>query len=121
GRWIKSLRIVPSDPSFKVANLSGGNQQKVVIAKSLETGAKILILDEPTFGIDIGTKVEIRKLIRSLASEGYSIVLLTSDVDEALALSDRILVIASGRVTNVMENRNLSREILISMLGGQVG
>ncbi|MEM3983725.1 MAG: sugar ABC transporter ATP-binding protein, partial [Sulfolobales archaeon] len=121
GRWIKSLRIVPSDPSFKVANLSGGNQQKVVIAKSLETGAKILILDEPTFGIDIGTKVEIRKLIRSLASEGYSIVLLTSDVDEALALSDRILVIASGKVTNVMENRNLSREILISMLGGQVG
>ncbi|MEM4836579.1 MAG: ATP-binding cassette domain-containing protein [Sulfolobales archaeon] len=101
--------------------MSGGNQQKVVIAKSLETGAKILILDEPTFGIDIGTKVEIRKLIRSLASEGYSIVLLTSDVDEALALSDRILVIASGRVTNVMENRNLSREILISMLGGQVG
>lgn len=118
-RWVKSLRIVPPEPGFRTANLSGGNQQKVVIAKSLESGARILVLDEPTFGIDIGTKVEIRKLIRSLADEGYSILLLTSDVDEALALSDRILVIASGRVVKILENKGLSREMLISLLGGR--
>ncbi len=120
-RWIRSLRIVPPHPGFKVANLSGGNQQKVVLAKSLEAGAKVLVLDEPTFGIDVGAKVEIRRLVASLADEGYSIVLLTSDVDEALALSDRILVLVSGRVVRVLENRDLSRETIISLLGGRVG
>jgi len=118
-RWIKFLRIVPPKPSFKVAYLSGGNQQKVVIAKALEARTKVLIFDEPTFGIDVGAKVEIRRLIRSLAEEGYSVILLTSDVDEALALSDRIAVLVNGRVTGVFQASEASRDLLVELLGGR--
>ncbi len=120
-KWIESLRIVPPRPDFKTSNLSGGNQQKVVLAKSLEAGVRVLVLDEPTFGIDVGAKVEIRRLIAGLADQGYSVVLLTSDVDEALTLSDRILVLVSGRVAGVLDNRGLSRERIIGMLGGRSG
>jgi len=118
-RWIEFLRIVPPKPSFKVMYLSGGNQQKVVIAKALEARTKVLIFDEPTFGIDVGAKVEIRKLIRSLAEEGYSVILLTSDVDEAVALSDRVAVLVNGRIVGVYRTSEISRDFLIELLGGR--
>jgi len=117
--WINKLRIYPSNIEFKVKNLSGGNQQKVLIARSLETNSKILIFDEPTFGIDIGAKAEIRRLISSLADQGYGIILLTSDVDEALTLADRIAILVNGRITNILENKNLNREMIISLLGAE--
>jgi ABC-type sugar transport system ATPase subunit len=118
-KWIEFLRIVPPRPSFKVMYLSGGNQQKVVIAKALEARTRVLIFDEPTFGIDVGAKVEIRRLVRSLAEEGYSVILLTSDVDEALALSDRIAVLVGGRIVGVFQASEVSRDLLVELLGGR--
>jgi len=117
-KWIEHLRVVPPKPSFKVMYLSGGNQQKVVIAKALESNAKVLVLDEPTFGVDVGAKIEIRKLVRNLAESGYSIILLTSDVDEAVALSDRVAVLVNGEIVGVYRTSEVSREFLVELLGG---
>lgn len=117
--WVDKIRIHPSNIEFKVKNLSGGNQQKVLIARALEANADILILDEPTFGVDIGAKAEIRRLISTLADRGYAILLLTSDIDEALSLADRIAIMSNGRIIKILENINLSREMIISSLGGK--
>ncbi len=82
-----------------VSSLSGGNQQKVVIGKALMTRPKILLMDEPSRGIDIGAKAEIFRTMRRLAADGLGILFVTSDLEEVLALSDRILVMANGRLT----------------------
>jgi len=95
---IKELRIVPPDPIKRVMYLSGGNQQKVVLAKLLASRAKVLILDEPTRGIDVGAKVEIRKLMNRLVKEGKAIILISSELPEIMGMSDRILVMSSGRI-----------------------
>ncbi|MFN8352892.1 MAG: sugar ABC transporter ATP-binding protein [Spirosomataceae bacterium] len=98
-RFIETLRIkTPSEQQLCV-NLSGGNQQKVVLAKWLATNPKILMLDEPTRGIDINAKNEIYELIKKLANQGKSIIVVSSEIPELLALSDRILVMAEGRIT----------------------
>lgn len=115
-KWVKDLNIVTPSIKFKVEYLSGGNKQKVVIAKALETQAKILIFDEPTFGIDIGAKAEIRKIINDLAEAGLSIILLTSDIDEALSLSDRIMVLSNGRAVATLLNKDLKRDDVINLL-----
>jgi ribose transport system ATP-binding protein len=114
--WIKKLSIYTPSIKFKVGNLSGGNQQKIIVAKALELRPKILIFDEPTFGIDIGTKAEVRKIISSLPLQGFSIILLSSDVDEVLSLSDRIMVLSGGRIVKIMDNINLKREDVIELL-----
>jgi ABC-type sugar transport system ATPase subunit len=96
-----------------VKYLSGGNQQKVVIARSLLADPEILILDEPTRGIDIGAKTEIYALIARLARQGKAILLISSEMNEILALSDRILVIREGRVAAEVEpSRTTPEEIL---------
>jgi rhamnose transport system ATP-binding protein len=82
-----------------VARLSGGNRQKVVLAKWLAAGPKVLILDEPTHGIDVGTKAQVHGIVRDLASRGLAILLISSDLPEVLALGDRVLVMAAGRLT----------------------
>ena len=82
-----------------VGALSGGNQQKVVLAKWLATEPRVLILDEPTRGIDIGAKVEVHRIISELAASGLAIILISSDLPEVLAMSDRILVLHEGAVT----------------------
>jgi ABC-type sugar transport system ATPase subunit len=92
-----SVRMTGVDQ--EVGALSGGNQQKVVLAKWLATGPKVLILDEPTRGIDIGAKVEVHRLIAELAAKGLAIILISSDLPEVLAMSDRIIVLHEGRVT----------------------
>lgn len=97
--FIKRLVIKVASAENPVSSLSGGNQQKVVIGKALMTQPKVLLMDEPSRGIDIGAKAEIYRLIRKLASEGLAIVFVTSDIEEVIALSDRILVMADGRVT----------------------
>lgn len=98
GKFIESLRITPRDPLRKVMYLSGGNRQKVALAKLLATGAKVLILDEATHGIDVGTKVEIRKLMVELAKQGKGVVLISSELPEVLNMSDRIYVMRRGRI-----------------------
>ena len=97
--FIKRLTIKVASTENPVSSLSGGNQQKVVIGKALMTGPKVLLMDEPSRGIDIGAKAEVFRTMRRLAAEGLGILFVTSDLDEVLALSDRIIVMAQGRVT----------------------
>ncbi|WP_187262054.1 sugar ABC transporter ATP-binding protein [Pontibacter beigongshangensis] len=98
-KYIEELRIKTSSSGQAAKNLSGGNQQKIVIAKWLATKPKVLLLDEPTRGIDINAKNEIYKLIQSLADAGLGIIVVSSELPEILALSDRILVMAEGCLT----------------------
>jgi rhamnose transport system ATP-binding protein len=101
------------------SSLSGGNQQKVVISKWLETNPKVLILDEPTRGIDVGAKVEVHQLIDDLAARGMAIILISSDLPEVLAMSDRILVMREGRQMAIFDHREASQERVLSAAMGQ--
>jgi simple sugar transport system ATP-binding protein len=92
-KYIEMLNIVTPSPDQPVKNLSGGNQQKVILARWLATNPQILILDEPTRGIDVGAKAEIQKLVLSLASEGKAIVFISSELEEVLRVSHRIDVL----------------------------
>jgi rhamnose transport system ATP-binding protein len=108
-------------PSVETATgaLSGGNQQKVVISKWLETRPKVLILDEPTRGIDVGAKVEVHQLVDDLAAEGMAIILISSDLPEVLAMSDRILVMREGRQMAILDYREATQERVLSAAMGQ--
>ena len=99
--------------------LSGGNQQKVVISKWLETNPKVLILDEPTRGIDVGAKVEVHHLIDDLAGQGMAIVLISSDLPEVLAMSDRILVMREGRQEAILDHKEATQERVLAVAMGQ--
>ena len=103
------------------AALSGGNQQKVVISKWLETNPKVLILDEPTRGIDVGAKVEVHQLIDDLAARGMAIILISSDLPEVLAMSDRILVMREGRQMAIFGHGEATQEKVLSAAMGQSG
>ena len=83
--------------------MSGGNQQKVLIGRWLMTGPKILILDEPTRGIDVGAKAEIHRLISRLAGQGVAVIMISSEMPEVLGMSDRILVMHEGRMTGILD------------------
>jgi rhamnose transport system ATP-binding protein len=102
-----------------VGNLSGGNQQKVLLAKWLATEPKVLILDEPTRGVDIGAKVEVHRIISDLAASGLGIVLISSDLPEVLAMSDRILVLHEGRVTAEIPRERATEEAVMFAATGQ--
>ncbi|MGQ3032020.1 MAG: ATP-binding cassette domain-containing protein, partial [Ferrovibrionaceae bacterium] len=97
-RWIKALRIASLNRRARVVELSGGNQQKVVIGKSLAQDPSILIFDEPTRGVDVGAIAEIHQIIRSLAEQGKAVVVISSYLPEILSISDRILVARAGRI-----------------------
>jgi simple sugar transport system ATP-binding protein len=96
-KYIKLLGIVTPSPDQLVKNLSGGNQQKVILARWLATNPKVLILDEPTRGIDVGAKAEIQKLVLELAEQGKSCVFISSEMEEVLRISDRIAVMRDRR------------------------
>jgi inositol transport system ATP-binding protein len=98
-----TLRVKTPSMQETVLNLSGGNQQKVLIARWLLTKPKILILDEPTRGIDVGAKAEIHRLISKLAGEGVAVIMISSEMPEILGMSDRIMVIHEGRVTGFLD------------------
>ena len=87
----------------KIENLSGGNQQKVLIGRWLLTNPKILILDEPTRGIDVGAKAEIHRLVTQLARQGVAVVMISSEMPEVLGMSDRVMVMHEGRVTGFLD------------------
>jgi ABC-type sugar transport system ATPase subunit len=99
GRYVDTLRIKISDEDQLAKNLSGGNQQKVVLAKWLERHCEVIIFDEPTRGIDVGTKHEIYLLINRLAAQGKAIIMISSELPEVLGMADRILVMHEGRIT----------------------
>ncbi len=108
--YVESLRIKTPSITTTTKNLSGGNQQKVVIAKWLARDCDILIFDEPTRGIDVGAKEEIYRLLNDLVARGKSIIMISSELPEILKLSHRIVVMASGRITGVLNNEDASQE-----------
>lgn len=98
-KYVKELQIRPGSIELNARNFSGGNQQKVVIAKWLCTKAKIFIFDEPTRGIDIGAKVEVYRLMNHLVDEGALVLMISSDLPEILGMCDRVLVMNQGDIT----------------------
>jgi methyl-galactoside transport system ATP-binding protein/inositol transport system ATP-binding protein len=112
--YIKAIQIKTPSPEQMVMNLSGGNQQKVLVGRWLMTDPEILFLDEPTRGIDVGTKAEIHRLITELAGQGKSIVMVSSELPEILGMSDRVIVLCQGKLTGVLENNDeLTQEIVM--------
>lgn len=107
---LAQLRVKTSSPELAIARLSGGNQQKAILAKCLLLKPKILILDEPTRGIDIGAKQEIYKLINQLVQQGIAVIVVSSELPEVLGLSDRVLVMHQGRIKASLINRGLTQE-----------
>jgi ribose transport system ATP-binding protein len=105
--YTKQLRIKVSSPEKPVRMLSGGNQQKVVLAKWLAADPVVLILDEPTAGVDIGSKTEIVEIIREFADRGKGVIVISSEPAELLALSDRILIMAGGRVVREISSEEI--------------
>jgi ribose transport system ATP-binding protein len=116
--YIKKLRISTPSRMQIVKNLSGGNQQKVVIAKWLLTRANVVILDEPTRGIDVGAKVEIYRIINLLVKAGKAIIMISSEMPEIIGMSDRIIVIHEGVVTGEMNKNEFSQKKIITMASG---
>ncbi|WP_058959719.1 sugar ABC transporter ATP-binding protein [Type-E symbiont of Plautia stali] len=111
---IGHLAIKVSDPELPITSLSGGNQQKVVLGKALMTGPQVVLLDEPTRGIDVGAKTDVYHLIGNLAQQGLAVMFSSSELDEVMALADRILVMADGRITADLPRSAATREALIS-------
>ena len=102
-----------------VGNLSGGNQQKVVIAKTLAADSEIIIFDEPTRGIDVGARYEIYVLMNKLVAEGKSIIMITSDMEELLGMSDRIVVLSEGEYAGELEKSQFSQEAVLELASGK--
>jgi rhamnose transport system ATP-binding protein len=102
-----------------VERLSGGNQQKVMLSKWLNTDPKVLILDEPTRGIDVGAKAEVHHMINDLAAQGIGIILISSDLPEVLAMSDRVLVMREGRQMGIFDRAEATEEKVMTAAMGQ--
>ena len=114
GEMVDKLKIKTGDPANPVATLSGGNQQKVVIAKWLLTGARIVLLCDPTRGIDVGTKQEIYQLLRDLADAGTAIVLYSTDYEELIGCCDRVLILYDGRIVRTLEGGAITEANIIA-------
>ena len=119
--FIERLRIRTPDDLVPVAQLSGGNQQKTVLARWLATRPRLLLLDEPTHGVDVGAKAEIYELVRGLAAEGLAILLISSELPEVLDLSDRIVVMREGRVAALLDRRDADERTVMLHATGTAG
>jgi D-xylose transport system ATP-binding protein len=111
---ISRLQLKTSSPFLPITSLSGGNQQKAVLAKMLLARPKVLILDEPTRGVDVGAKAEIYRLMADLARQGVAIIMVSSELAEVLGVSDRVLVIGEGKLRGNFVNRGLSQETVLA-------
>ncbi|MFJ6246955.1 MULTISPECIES: sugar ABC transporter ATP-binding protein [unclassified Streptomyces] len=114
--FVKRLRIKASSPEQKVGELSGGNQQKVLLARWLCLEPKVLLLDEPTRGIDVGAKAEVQALVDELAREGLAVLLISSDIEELVEGADRIVVLRNGAAAGELVGENVSEEALLAAL-----
>jgi ribose transport system ATP-binding protein len=112
-KWVKDVRIKTPALTTEVNSLSGGNQQKIVLARLLETGSRIFIMNEPTRGIDVGSKVDIYQIMESLCEAGAGIIMISSELPEILSMSDRIIVISKGKVTGEYRRGEANQEKLI--------
>jgi ABC-type sugar transport system ATPase subunit len=131
-RFVSKLDIRPAKIDMEAGQLSGGNQQKVVIAKWLATSPQLLMIDEPTNGIDIGAKTEIHRLLQELTRQGMAVIMISSELPEVLANCHRILVMRQGRMVGEFMNDNVSQidimnkallgtPIAVSSIGGAPG
>ncbi len=118
--YIEKLNIVLRDSSQPVIELSGGNQQKIVLSRSLMANPKVMLLDEPTRGIDIGAKAEVHRLMSELAAQGIAILMISSELPEILAMSDRIIVMREGRISGRFDKEEATAERVIAAAAGQV-
>ena len=105
--------------SVEVGSLSGGNQQKVVLAKWLSMSPRLLIFDEPTRGIDVGAKNEIYRLMRELSDNGVGIMMISSDMEEVIGVSDRVAVMHEGRIAGFLDRERLSEQSILSLAVGR--
>jgi ABC-type sugar transport system ATPase subunit len=117
-RFMDQLRIKATTPAQVVRSLSGGNQQKVVLAKWLAAEPRILLLDEPTHGVDVGTKADVHRTISHLAKQGLTILLISSELLEVLGMSDRILVMREGRLVAELSRTDATQERVIQAAAG---
>ena len=117
-KGIKDFHIKCFGPHHECGNLSGGNQQKVVLAKWVATGPKILILDEPTRGVDIGAKKEIYSVINDLAAQGVAVIMVSSELPEVLGMSDRIMVVHEGHVTGIIDAATADQAKVMTLATG---
>jgi simple sugar transport system ATP-binding protein len=115
-KYVKALDIRPANPEALVGNLSGGNQQKVLLARWLITEPRLLILDEPTRGIDIGAKTEIQRLVTQLSGEGMAVVYISAELEEVLRLSHRVVVLRDRKVVAVRDNQALTADDIMATM-----
>ena len=117
-RFRQQLNIKTANLDVEVGTLSGGNQQKVMLAKWLNTNPGLLIVDEPTRGIDIGAKAEVHHIIRDLATQGVAVIIISSDLPEVLSLADRVLVMREGHLVGEFSGKLATQESIIQMAVG---
>jgi ABC-type sugar transport system ATPase subunit len=115
---IAGLSIQPPDGSRPVKLLSGGNQQKVLVGKWLGRAPRILILDEPTVGVDVGAKAEIYRILRREREIGAAVLIVSSDIEEVMTIADRIIVMVSGRIVATHDADAVSRDEIVREIGG---
>ena len=112
---IRSQRIKTSSPALPVESLSGGNQQKVVFARCLTTNPRLLLCDDPTRGIDEGSKQEIYAFLRQFAAKGNAVVVVSSEAPEILQVSDRIAIFKKGRLAEIVDGRSTTQKALMEL------
>ncbi|MBO4872998.1 MAG: sugar ABC transporter ATP-binding protein [Lachnospiraceae bacterium] len=117
--YLNKLTIKTPSRQQLVMNLSGGNQQKVIVSKVLATDADIMVFDEPTRGIDVGAKAEMYQLIRNLTEEGHSVILVSSEMNEVIGLSDRIVVLCEGKQMGILERNEFDQEKIMALASGE--
>jgi ABC-type sugar transport system ATPase subunit len=117
-RFVEKLDIKLASLEQPARSLSGGNQQKTILARWLATQPKLLIMDEPTHGVDVGAKVEIYELMRNLADQGISLLLISSELPEILTMSDRVVVMHEGHVTGVLERNQCDEQTIMRYATG---
>ena len=118
--YFDRLKILTEGIDTRVQNLSGGNQQKVLLAKCLDSKPDVLILDEPTRGVDVGAKAEIYKIISDLAREGVAIIMISSELPELISMSDRVVVMYEGRISGELKKGEIT-ELNVMMLAARYG
>jgi ribose transport system ATP-binding protein/rhamnose transport system ATP-binding protein len=114
-REIERFRIACRGPGTAVATMSGGNQQKVIVARWARICRSVLILDEPTRGIDVGAKAEIYRIMRELADSGVAILMISSELTEVIGMADRVIVMREGRVTGELKGREATEESIMHL------
>jgi len=113
---MRELKVKARSPSATVAHLSGGNQQKLLMGRVLMNSPKILLLDEPTKGVDVATRHEIYRLIVDLAASGVALIIVSSELEEVIGLCDRSLVIADGAIVGELSREQASEEAILRMI-----